>query len=101
MSAIEWTNADAWYRRELSGGSYLVVSRMTLQRDALKDKAGRAYSAQWFWRQHSTATGELLDRGPRDKHSYASCYTAMKCADKAVTPPVVAVFEAVETAKAA
>jgi hypothetical protein len=80
----EWTKADAWHRRELADGSYLLVTRAHPTAD------------RWHWRHLTTSTGKVLASGPHGHgKSYTSASAAMGCADRAVAPsvPVVAEFK--------
>lgn len=51
---LNWTKADAWYRRDTDEGGYLTVSR-----------AGDTWS--WFWRASRTG-GVLGQGGGHDSH---------------------------------
>jgi hypothetical protein len=79
---ITWTKADAWHRRDLPDGSYLMVSRT----DPTADR--------WHWRHVVTSTGKVLAYGPHGtRKSYPSALTAMGCADRAVAPSVAVTAE--------
>jgi hypothetical protein len=73
-----WIRQDAWWRREIGDGSYLIASRMTVHPDTVTER-GRVLHARWTWRRHSITTGALLDSWP-DSHG-----KSYPCADRAIS----------------
>lgn len=91
MNETNWIHQDAWWRRDLGDGTFLMVSRTTLNPEfEVREVKNirREYRAHWYFRLHHAITGEVLLSGPhadRDsRRSYPDASTAMRLADERV-----------------